>query len=71
MPFFRKRGNVWYFTVQVTDDNGIQKPLERPGGSTKPEAIKTCREFIQGLEILLDVLLFLNLSQLLTSWKNG
>lgn len=50
MPYFRKRGNVWYFTVQITDDNGIQKPLERPGGSTKPEAIKSCREFIQGLD---------------------
>ena len=50
MAYFRKRGNVWYFTVQTTADNGTQKPLERPGGKTKPEAVKACREFIQSLD---------------------
>jgi integrase len=49
MPYFRKRGEKWYYTIEVESEDGSRKRVERSGGRTKPEAQKAYRDAIRGL----------------------
>ena len=49
MSYFRKRGEKWYYTIEVEREDGTRKRVERPGGRTKPEAQQAYREAMRGL----------------------
>ena len=49
MSYFRKRGDKWYYTIEIESEDGTRKRVERPGGLTKPEAQKAYREAMRNL----------------------
>jgi len=49
MSYFRKRGEKWYYTIEVESEDGRRKRVERCGGLTKPEAQKAYREAMRNL----------------------
>ena len=40
MGSVRKKGNRWYFTIELPPENGKRKHIERAGGRTKKEALQ-------------------------------
>ncbi|MEE0451958.1 tyrosine-type recombinase/integrase [Peptacetobacter sp.] len=45
MGTLRKRGNSWYFSVELPSENGKRKRIERAGGKTKKEAQEKMKLF--------------------------
>ena len=46
---FRKRGKIWYYSIELKTPDGKRHRYERPGGTTKPE----CKEaYLKALEEL-------------------
>ena len=45
MGTLRKRGNSWYFSVELPAENGKRKRIERAGGKTKKEAQEKMKLF--------------------------
>ena len=50
MAYYRKIGKSWYYTVRVTDSNGLRRTIERFGGDTKTEAKKAALDFLATCE---------------------
>lgn len=46
----RKRGDSWYYRLELPKINNQRQQLERCGGKTKAEALKAMREAINELE---------------------
>ena len=45
MGSVRKKGDRWYFSVELPAENGKRKRVERAGGKTKKEAMRKMAEF--------------------------
>ena len=43
MAYFRKRGKKWYYTIEIKDEMGNRKKVERVGGLTKAACEKAYR----------------------------
>ena len=43
MAYFHKRGKKWYYRIEVKDETGKRKRIERVGGDTKPECERAWR----------------------------
>jgi prophage lambdaba04, site-specific recombinase, phage integrase family len=49
MAYFRKRGQMWYYTIEITGD-GKRRRKEIPGGKTKAEAARAYAQAVMELE---------------------
>ena len=45
MGSVRKKGDRWYFSVELPTENGKRKRVERAGGKTKKEALEKMKVF--------------------------
>ncbi len=45
MGSLRKKGDRWYFSVELPSENGKRRRVERAGGKTKKEAQQKMKEF--------------------------
>lgn len=45
MGSVRKKGNRWYFSVELPTENGKRKRIEKAGGKTKKEALEKMKVF--------------------------
>ncbi len=50
MAYYRRIGKSWYYTVRISDANGIRKTVERYGGRTKTEAKQAALDFLATCE---------------------
>jgi integrase len=46
----RKRGKIWYYYFEAGTVDGVRRKIEKPAGSSKPEAESALREAIQKFE---------------------
>lgn len=50
MPYYRKRGDIWYYTISVILPNGTRKNIEKAGGYSRMDAKSACRKAIAEME---------------------
>jgi hypothetical protein len=50
MAYFRKKGDVWYYTIEIPTPTGERKRVERPGGYSRQEAKAAYRKAIAEFE---------------------
>ncbi len=50
MAYYRRIGKNWYYTVRITDPQGLRKTIERYGGVNKTEAKKAALDFLASCE---------------------
>ena len=50
MAYYRKKGDIWYFTIEIPSPTGERKRVERPGGYSRQEAKAAYRKAIADLE---------------------
>lgn len=60
--YIRKRGNMWYYTIETAKIDGKRNRIERSGGRTKEEALKAMRNAIQEYEKNGDIVNLSNIS---------
>lgn len=50
MAYYRKRGDIWYYTIGVILPNGKRKNVEKAGGYSRADAKAACRKAIAEME---------------------